>query len=365
MKKKIFFLTYFQDNSNRTPSGAEIYHDRVFSSLKKSSAYAWRERAFDTLPPLFRFKGMSHLYYALLFLFAPPDMAILDAGYVGRCAFALFLLRLRKIPLVLVVHHFNFHLKENPLARAYDILCCRLAFGAASRAILNSEFTADEIETHFHFAGPALIVHPSLSLDLLENPERSKPAESKTVRCLYVGSVEPRKNLEALVELANRADPALDFVITVAGKETLHPEYARGLRSSLERPDRVRFLGYVDAAGLKKLYLESDLFLFPSKWEGFGMAVLEALCYGVPVVAFAASSLPYLIENGVNGELIAPYDTGAFVAAAARLISDPAARAKLAANCRLEDKFKEGWEAKAERVSSFLSGVLPPRKNLG
>jgi glycosyltransferase involved in cell wall biosynthesis len=73
-----------------------------------------------------------------------------------------------------------------------------------------------------------------------------------------------------------------------------------------------------------------DLLLHPSSAEGLGTAVIDAMALGVPPVAFAVGGLPEIIEHGRSGVLVPPGDVGAFAAAAATLIDDAAARARLA-----------------------------------
>ena len=73
-----------------------------------------------------------------------------------------------------------------------------------------------------------------------------------------------------------------------------------------------------------------DILWHPSRAEGLGTVVIDAMALGVPPVAFAAGGLPELIEDGVNGLLVKPGDTSGFAAATATLIRDPALRRRLA-----------------------------------
>jgi glycosyltransferase involved in cell wall biosynthesis len=345
-KLRIRFLTYYDEARNTAPSGGEIYCDKVLAPLKDPARFDWAQWTWHGLPRAFRGKGLSHAWYLLLFLCAPIDIAIVDAGYLGRCALPLFLLRLRRKRVVLIFHHLNSHMKANPLARAYDLFCAWLGFRASTRALLSGPFSRDEIVKNFGYRKPMLLAAAYLTF---EPGERGNRPAGGPVRCLCVGTVEPRKYSEA-----EKAPPGLEFEITVAGKDTLLPEYAAGLKARASGNKRIRFMGYADGPTLGRLYREADLFLFPSKWEGFGIAVLEALAHGIPVVAFNASSMPYLVRDGDNGLLVRPYDLDAFVAAATALIADSARRRELAARCALPAEYAEGWGPKAERVRQFV-----------
>lgn len=354
--RRLYFLTYFGENDTLHPTGGEVYNSRILAGLACSPACKLSVVALANIPFPFRSKWLSNLYFLYFFLLKPMDTIIVDAGFLGRCAFALPVLRLRRIPLALIVHHFDYQHKRNPIVRIYDFLGSFVGLLCANRAVVNSQFTLEQMKTLFGYGKPALLIPPALSFEPgnLQKKDHERIGE-RPVRCLCVGSIEPRKNLEVLVELANRAPKEARFVISIAGKEDLHPKYAETLRRMLRESSRVEFLGYVDNRSLLELYRQADVFLFPSKWEGYGMAVAEALACGVPVVAFNASAMPYLVKDGVNGILIPAYETERFVSEAVELILNREKVTELSKNCRLRDEYMEGWEAKAARVTAFLT----------
>lgn len=97
---------------------------------------------------------------------------------------------------------------------------------------------------------------------------------------LFVGTVEPRKNLPALAA-ANRTTEA-GLPLVVAGAE--------GWGSERTRAAGARFLGFVDPADLPALYSLATVFAYPSLQEGFGLPVAEAMAYGTPVVTSRGTS---------------------------------------------------------------------------
>jgi glycosyltransferase involved in cell wall biosynthesis len=78
-----------------------------------------------------------------------------------------------------------------------------------------------------------------------------------------------------------------------------------------------------------------DVLWHPSRSEGLGTAVIDAMALGVPPIAFAVGGLPEVIEDGKSGLLIPPGDVAGFVRAAAALVSDDGLRAMLAEGARL------------------------------
>ncbi len=136
---------------------------------------------------------------------------------------------------------------------------------------------------------------------------------------------------------------------------------------------RVRLVGFRQE--LPELLPGLDALFHPARAEGLGVAVLEALAAGVPVVAAAAGGIVDVIEHGVSGLLAAPGDDGAWIDALDRLIADPAERRRLAmaGRGRMEQRFStarmaEGNLAVYEAVLAgcgVRAGVAASRKHRG
>ena len=144
--------------------------------------------------------------------------------------------------------------------------------------------------------------------------------------CLAIGTIEPRKNYPFLVDafaVAKREDHDL----VIVGKRGWDaPALDQRLRQ-LHLGGRVHVLEYVDETELHALLGGATALLFPSRYEGFGLPVLEAMASGTPVIASTASSVP---EVGGDAVLYAdPNDRDAWQAQISRLLADAAMRADL------------------------------------
>jgi glycosyltransferase involved in cell wall biosynthesis len=178
---------------------------------------------------------------------------------------------------------------------------------------------------------------------------------------LYVGTIEPRKNLKTLVRSLDLLVRSTDLRprLVVAGKqgwlnEELYAEIGR-----LGLSERIHFTGYVSDEDLRALYSACTVCIYPSLYEGFGLPPLEAMRCGAPVVA---SRIPSILETaGEQGaRLVPPTDTEALAAALAELLRDSNLRRRLA-HAGLARAQEFSWE-KTARATLEVYGEAAKRK---
>jgi glycosyltransferase involved in cell wall biosynthesis len=141
---------------------------------------------------------------------------------------------------------------------------------------------------------------------------------------LGVGTLQPRKNLQRLIEAYARlgADPDSKLVI-VGGTGWMYEGIFRRVEE-LRLQDAVYFPGYAADEDLPALYTLADLFVFPSLYEGFGLPPLEAMACGTPVVTSNVSSLPEVVGDAAL--TVDPRDVGALANAMRRVLNEPSLR---------------------------------------
>jgi glycosyltransferase involved in cell wall biosynthesis len=145
---------------------------------------------------------------------------------------------------------------------------------------------------------------------------------------LYVGTIEPRKNLLRLMQaFASARRQGMRHELVCVGA---YGWSSRDLSASIDRlriRDVVHFTGYVPADDLPSIYNLAEMFAFPSIYEGFGLPVIEAMACGTPVITSNTSSLGEIASGAA--ETVDPYSVDAIAAAMLRLAHDESWRAEL------------------------------------
>jgi len=172
---------------------------------------------------------------------------------------------------------------------------------------------------------------------------------------LYVGTIEPRKNLDRLLDAWQALSTSIrqQFSLVVAGPEGWRSAATLARLSS--PATGVRYLGYVAEHNLPSLTANADAFVYPSLYEGFGFPVAQAMAAGVPVITSDLSSLPEV--TGGAAALIDPHSPGEICAALNRLLTSPATRAQMAQAGRVQaQRFR--WDTCARQSLEFFQDIV-------
>ncbi len=170
---------------------------------------------------------------------------------------------------------------------------------------------------------------------------------------LYLGALEPRKNIGAIIAAHERAATDADLVIA-GGKGWLYDTIFRRAAAS-KKSDHIRFTGYVDEADKPGLYAAALAFVYPSFYEGFGMPPAEAMAVGTPVIASHATSLGEVI--GDAGLLVDPYDHSALATAMDIVTKEPSLVDVLQKKGFAQSK-KYTWENAAAQLEIIFEQTL-------
>lgn len=202
-------------------------------------------------------------------------------------------------------------------------------------------------------------VNPVVSLPNTEEAQRFIRRNNLNSRfILYLGTIEPRKNLAGLIYAYNRFRDEniklVDVQLVLAGaKGWRHRDIFRAWENSPYRND-IKFLGYVSAAEKELLYQRAEVFIYPSYYEGFGLPVLEAMDRGLAVITSNISSVPEVAANAAL--ILNPYDINEIAKAMELMINNPDLRHDFIRAGKERSKLFS-WEKTAEEYLTLFRSM--------
>ncbi len=245
--------------------------------------------------------------------------------------------------------------------RLYLRTMTRASVRRARRVITISESSKAEIATLLGIPADKIdVALPGVSTDFRPLPAEEVSAfrerEGLPARLiLYVGTLEPRKNLETLVQAYARLPQRGAVKLALVGAQGWGIKSLFALIERLNVAQDIVLPGYVPRESLPLWYNVAEIFAYPSIYEGFGMPPVEAMACGTPVVTSNTTSLPEAV--GSDGILLPPTDVEAWAEALARLLTDHAARAELAQRGQ-ERARRFRWELTARQTAEAYRRAL-------
>jgi glycosyltransferase involved in cell wall biosynthesis len=312
-----------------TPTGGYAYDRRIIAELSLRDWHIEVVNLGEGFPhPAVDTRAAACARLAAL---PPGHPVVIDGLAFGVLPDAAAALRASH-PLVALVHHplaLESGLSADDAASLRASECSALA--CARHVIATSATVARLLVDDYGVASGCIsVVQPGT--DRGSPPPRHRGGE---VKLLAVGSVIPRKGYDVLVAALARLRH-LPWHLLIAGDCERSPQTSRRLRAEIARlglTDRISLLGAVTPRELSPLYASADLFVLPSRFEGYGMAYTEAIAHGVPVIGTTAGAIPQTVPAAA-GVLVAPDDVEALAATLQRLIANPHERERLAAGAR-------------------------------
>ncbi len=259
-------------------------------------------------------------------------------------------------PLIALVHH-PLALETGLTVQEADAMRTseRAALACARSIVVTSPATGRLLVGEYGVSADRItVVEPGT-----DRPALARAVADGPVALLAVGAVVPRKGYDVLVA-ALAALTELPWRLTIAGDTGRDVAAALRLVDDIAAhglSDRITLSGAVSAERLAGLYANADLFVLPSRHEGYGMAFAEALAHGLPVVGTTAGAIPETVPAEA-GMLVPPGDAAALAAALQRLIENKAERSRLAAGARAVAARLPTWRASAERFARAITRAL-------
>lgn len=227
------------------------------------------------------------------------------------------------------------------------------ALAVARAVIVTSAHTAKLLANEYNVAGRRI----TIALPGVEPAKRARGGNAPP-DLLTVASITPRKGFDILLTgLATIKDLAWrSHVVGSLARDPGTVEMVRRLLGELGLSERVTLAGELTGADLDRAYASADVFVLPSRYEGYGMAFAEALAHGLPVVACRAGAVADTVP-ATAGLLVPVDDAPALAAALRRLLTEPDLRRRLADSAWAHGRSLQTWADTARQVAAALSAV--------
>jgi glycosyltransferase involved in cell wall biosynthesis len=336
--------------ARRLPDGGELV---LFSS-------SWKDRLDGTAPPGRRVdvrvpvRALNALWHRL----GAPAVERFAGPVDVAHSFHPLLIPAARARRVVTVHDLDFldhpERTQREIRRDYPSLAGRHA-RQADAVVAVSRFTAGEVERRLGVARERIVVcGPGAPA------WQPRPAPVASGPILFMGTLEPRKNVGLLLEAyaaLRAAMPGAPPLWLAGGASGAAGGW---LRSIAEPPlaGHVQHLGYVQADRRYDLYTQASMLVLPSHLEGFGLPVLEAMTVGVPVIVSDRGALPEVA--GDAAQVIDPADANALTAAMRRYLDDPFL-AQAAVERGLRRSRLYSWDASAATLIDLYQDLAGPQ----
>lgn len=332
-----------------TPTGGYHYDRRLIQELRHLGLNVETIALSDQFP----YPDARALAEAQSALAALPDGApvIIDGlafGVLDELAEA----ESQRLNLIALCHHpLALETGLDPTERQQFEASENRALNAARSILVTSEHTQQIVVSQFSLpAGKVIVALPGT------DPTPFSPCDGHPPRLLTLASLIPRKGHDVLIDaLATLAD--LPWQARFVGSRDLDPTWSEGLQQQVNRlalQERIQMIGAVDGTAAE--LQDADLFVLPSRFEGYGMVFAEALAAGLPIVAARAGAVPDVVPESA-GILVPPDDTQALASALHNLLTRQDQRQALQAGARRAATDLPTWTDTAQRVVQLIKDI--------
>jgi len=238
-----------------------------------------------------------------------------------------------------------------------------LAVRAADKIVTDSQATAVAVNSEFAVdANDLSVVPPGVVLG-----GRTEPFDSllqygvDRPYFLFVGTLEPRKNLIRLLTAYSRLPETVKerAMLVITGGKGWGGINLRDTVTGLGLARHVRLPGYVDEPTLNTLYAHALFLAMPSLYDGFGLPIVEAMAHGVPVLTSDNSSMPEVA--GEAGLFVDALSIDSIADGLGQLLGNEDLRDKLAANAR-SNAARFNWNEAAQQLITVFKEAIAKRK---
>jgi glycosyltransferase involved in cell wall biosynthesis len=271
----------------------------------------------------------------------------------------IFLKMLTKSRIVIFIGGFHPYSDSSFVSDIIRKLQIKMFLRFSNGVITLSKFSRDEVLSFSRsLGGKVKVIYPYMQ----ELPNISRELGSrKEMRILYVSNYLPWKGQQYLIEAFSLIDNK-NAILVLVGEEW-DKNYTRAIRALAEKLgiyERVLFKGRLSGVSLSEAYVTADIFVFPTLYEPFGMVLLEAMYFRMPIIASNTGGIPEIITDGENGLLVNPGDVCSLKIALEKLIGSKELREKIGRKGTGSLKKFPSWEKVCENMAAVVTGENVP-----
>jgi glycosyltransferase involved in cell wall biosynthesis len=279
--------------------------------------------------------------------------------------FNYLLRRLTDSPIISIVHHLR-SAEDHPslclpIYRTVEWTYLRSVDGF----IFNSQTTRQIVHQLTRQAKPSVVAYPAA--DHRHPPSHNTVVAAITQRLqpcaplqlLFVGNLTARKGLHTVLRGLGKVG-SQNWHLHIVGSQEIDPTYSRAMHKlgeELAIAPRLTWHGRLGDQDLVRLYATSDIFVMPS-YEGFGIVYLEAMSFGLPVIAANAGAAQEIVYPGINGNLIPPEDPLHLTEHLDQILNNRVYLATLAYHARARYEEHPTWAHSMDTIYRWLCEII-------
>jgi glycosyltransferase involved in cell wall biosynthesis len=273
-----------------------------------------------------------------------------------------------KMPKALTIHDLSFERYPDFFSRKqrlwHKLLNPKRLSEQSQKIITDSQSTKNDLIDLYNLAPEKIrVIYPGINHETYKPLDKSLP---KFRQCkekynlpekfiLYLGTIEPRKNIEGIIEafnLAKRQNPDLaDLHLVITGGTGWKTKHIFQTARKSPCSEQIHFIGYLPESHKRYLYNLAELFIFPSFYEGFGLPVIEAQACATPVIAGLNSSFPEVLEN--SAILVKPDNITEISQAISQILTIPELKQELIQKGLINSQ-RFSWQTCAHETLAYL-----------
>jgi glycosyltransferase involved in cell wall biosynthesis len=346
----------------RTVSGGYLYDRQLVEHLERAGDQV---EIFSQEPRSYAGNLLDNLSTSIVDDILDADLDLLLQDELNHASLIRANRQLRQRfgrPVISIVHHLRSSEEhpwwQNEIARRLERVYLRSVDGF----IFNGETTKRVVQAVAGVSEPSVVAVPAgnrLPDGASEAEIRARLERTGPLHVVFLGSVIHRKGLHTLIDALCRLKHD-DWQLSVIGRLDVDEAYTAAVKSQIRQAgvfDNVTMFGTLPDREIVRLMKSADLMAMPSSYEGYGIAYLEGMAFGLPALATTSGAAGEIITTGENGWLVAPGETEAISALLVSALEDRETLVEMSLAARERFLAHPGWDDSMSLIRSFLDSM--------